>query len=425
MRLVFRNGVVYTMNRERPVADGFIVEDGIIVSLDTPQSADERMIDLRGRTVLPGLIDSHTHFVSYCCDVLTGVDISGCDSAREAAEAVGEALHDGLADRAKGWVVGGGWDKNRWPGDEFPDKDVLDAVVGDRPVALYSRDCHAVWLNTVALEEVGVTQGSQDPPGGEIRREADGRPNGILLDSAMEPVRQAVPPPSEDQLLEAVRGGIRLANSLGITGIVSCEGRDAFRVLSRLAAEAAPALRTWATIPEGSLAAIEQIGLGGGVGNPYFGVVGLKIMLDGSLGSQTAYLEEPYQEADDETYRGLLLKDGAQLGDLVQRAAALGLPSFIHAIGDAACELAISTLERYGNEITGHRIEHAQLLKDDHPGRMAEIGVIASVQPAHLGDDVPLVQRHWGKRSSRAYALRDLAKAGVVLAFGSDVPVAP
>ncbi len=420
MEIHFRNCRVHTMNRDRPIATSFAVAGNRIGPVGT--DPDSRSVDLGGRTVIPGIIDSHTHFVSYCTDVLSGIDLGPACSLDEALQILSESrCEDSEGDE---WIRGGGWDKNAWPGDAFPNRQDLDAVIPDRPVALYSRDCHALWLNSAALNTLGIGPETQSPPGGSILRDRGGEPTGILLDSALDTARAAIPQPTDHVVKSAVCAGSSVALSQGITGLVSCEGALAFRVLSSMARHGRFDLRTWITLPEDALDAATTIGITGGLGNDHFRILGLKVMLDGSLGSQTAYMDDPYAGASDTDYRGLLLHDSEQLQSLVTRAAALDLPAVIHAIGDSACEMAISALEALGRPDLRHRIEHAQLLRDDHPGRLYRGRIIASVQPSHLGDDIALMRRHWGERAQRAYALGSMMEAGVSLAMGSDVPVA-
>ncbi len=424
MRIAFENCIVYTMDPSRPVADSLTIDgDAIVAAGEVAHSTRER-IDLGGRTILPGMIDSHTHFVEYCVNVLSGVDLRRAEGMEHALELLASTVDIENTGPGK-WVRGGGWDKNRWSTDRFPGRRDIDGVIEDRPVALMSRDCHALWVNSRALEAAGISAQTPDPAGGEIARDGRGDPTGILLDTAMNMVLDLVPPPPADRLGKAVETGMLEAASLGLTGVVSCEGATAFRVLGRMGREKTMPLRIWMTIPSESLEAAERIGLMGGMGDDRFEVLGVKIMLDGSLGSQTAYMDRPYSSSSD-GYRGLSLLSRDELRDLVRRAAALDMPPVIHAIGDAACELAISSLERLDRGDLRARIEHAQLLRDDHPARMAARGIIASMQPAHLADDIPLIGRHWGEdRGRRAYRLGDLANAGVPLALGSDVPVAP
>jgi len=390
----------------------------------TPHASSDRLVDLEGRTVIPGIIDSHTHFVQYCSDVLAGMDLGGCDDLDEIAHRVMDGAAKMSPTPTDAWLRGGGWDKNVWPGDVFPDRKALDAWVSDRPVALMSRDCHALWVNSRALEISGVDHRTPDPPGGVIARDADGSPKGILLDSAMDLVRAHIPPLRGANLQAALDKGFAQALSLGITGIVACEGAHALHAMARRAVDGQLPLRTWLTIPDDSLGALEALGLCGGIGDDFFRIFAVKVMLDGALGSQTAYVDAGYPGADG-IDRGLLLHTTGQLRGIVRRAADLDLPVAIHAIGDAACERALVAVEDEAVRHLRHRIEHAQLLRPDHPDRMTQAGIVASMQPAHLSDDIPLIERHWPGREHRAYAFASLARAGAVLAFGSDVPVAP
>ena len=425
MTRTFYNGRIFTMGSNHPIANYLTVSGDRIKDVGWSSGPFEKGIDLAGETVIPGIIDSHTHFVRYATQLLGGIDLGPAGSLEEALSIVSEDLSVESHESSNRWIRGGGWDKNVWPNDRFPTRGDLDSVIGDRPAAFFSRDCHAIWVNTRALREAGIDRKTRAPLGGVIRRDTAGEPTGVLLDAAIDLVTPVIPPLSDEAMISAVQRGIKFAASFGITGFVACEGNDAFRVLSQMARNQSLDARVWLTIPHNTLNAVEALGLTGGWGNEFLQILGMKVMLDGSLGSQTAYLDAPYTSSKDGSFYGIKLVSEDELLALVRRAQEADLPAVLHAIGDAACEQAISVLEQTGGARLRHRLEHAQLLRRDHPKRMRRLGVVASVQPAHLCDDIPLIHRHWHDRSERAYPLASLSEVGVRLAFGSDLPVAP
>ncbi|NOT08347.1 MAG: amidohydrolase family protein, partial [Gemmatimonadales bacterium] len=290
------------------------------------------------------------------------------------------------------------------------------------PVFLDSLDVHAAWVNSAALDRAGVTRDTPDPPGGRIARDAAGEPTGLLLERAVDIVRHVVPAPAPGRLRAALLRGQREAHRLGITGLHDVEDLQVLEAFRGLEAEDLLRLRVLFHPPVGALTALVERGFRSGRRTRWITNGGVKLFLDGSLGSRTAWMLAPYEGSRD---RGMPLVDADQAARAVEMAAAAGIAATVHAIGDAAVRRALDILEPLPRLALPHRIEHFQCVDDADLGRAASSGIVLSMQPAHILVDIPLAERHWGRRGRGAYAFRRLTGLGSTLAFGSDTPVAP
>lgn len=376
----------------------------------TPR-AELPFYDLPATLLTPGFVDGHTHFAMWALN-RTRVDLAGAATRAEAVARVARGV------RLDGWILGQGYDPNGWQAP--PTRAALDAVLAEVPVALESHDVHAMWLNTAALRRCGIDRSTPDPEGGRIARDAAREPTGVLLERAVRLVRPHLPVAGGDRLLETVAAAQAEAHRLGVTGIHDVEGREAFEVFQRLERDDRLRLRVLMGIPLEDLDAAIAGGLRSGTGSDWVTIAGVKMFLDGALGSQTAWLLEPYEGTQDD---GIPLMGFEEARQAARRAAAAGLASTIHAIGDAAVRRALDLLEPLPRPALPHRIEHLQLAHPADLPRAARRGIVASVQPAHLLTDIPIVERHWGRRGVWAYAFRSLLAAGTRVVFGSDVPV--
>jgi len=369
------------------------------------------LIDLPDSLVTPGVVDGHTHFAEWAVG-RQRVNLSGC---RTLAEAVARAAKGVVTD---GWIQGQGFDANEW--DTPPSRAALDQVLPNTPAAFDSHDVHALWVNSAALAECGIDRSTHDPAGGRIVRDAAGEPSGLLLEHAVRLVHRHLPRVSPDHLLGAVRAAQSAAHQLGVTGIQNVEGADALGAFEKLEAEDALRLLVLAHLPADGLYAALRVGLRSGWGSPWLVTGGVKLFLDGALGSQTAWMLEPYEGTLD---RGIVLTEEPAAREALTAAARGGIAATVHAIGDAAVRRALDIIEQLPQAAIPHRIEHLQLVHPDDLGRAARAGIVASMQPAHLLTDIPLIDRHWGARGAGAFAFRTLLSAGTPLVFGSDVPV--
>jgi predicted amidohydrolase YtcJ len=361
--------------------------------------------------VTPGFVDGHTHLALWALN-RRRVQLTGCRTREDALAQVAAARP------VQGWIVGQGWDANQWK--TQPDRYALDAVQGG-PVYLDSLDVHAAWVNSAALSAAGLTRDTPDPYGGRIVRDATGEPTGLLLERAVELMIAHLPEPPHDLLDASLREAQTEAHRLGVTGIHNVEAMPILSAFQRMADSGSLQLRVLFHPPVGALPELIQRGLRSGAGSEWLTIGGIKLFLDGSLGSRTAWMLEPYAGSRD---RGMPITSEAEARDAVTQAAAHGIASTVHAIGDAAVRRALDLLSGVPRAGLPHRIEHFQCVHPDDFDRAAEAGIFVSMQPAHLLTDIPLVDRHWGQRGDGAYAFRSLIQRHTPMVFGSDVPVA-
>ena len=426
--IAFLNGRVYTQEVGQPLARAVGVlgnriaavgsDDEVLAAL--PSRADR--VDLHGRAVLPGFVDAHFHLLQYCRsrERLRLDGVASLDAVRAlVARAAGTASPGS-------WVLGGGWDRSLWGG-EFPTRGDLDAVSDGHPVCLFSRDVHAVWVNTVGLELAGIRRETPDRPGGRILRELDGTPSGILLEAAGQPVRDLGDRPSLEASIALVRQYQDDLPRVGLTALHNLEGALALRALASLELAGALRLRVFAGLWREALEAITTVGLHTGFGGDRLRIGLLKLFADGSLGSGTAALLAPYEGCPNDC--GIATADRDELVELMRRARAAGIGVATHAIGDAAVRTVLDAAEVVRADPDGQdqilRIEHAQLVDPEDLARFGRLDVIASMQPSHATSDRLIAERGWGARCKTGYPWRSLLDGGAQLAFGSDCPVEP
>jgi predicted amidohydrolase YtcJ len=414
---IVRGGRIHARVGGKPVEALLIREGRVVVSggeaeAHAAASPGVVVVDVGGAAVTPAVTDAHVHLTAWAL-ARRRVDLAG-------VRTLDAALRRIAAHPSGEWILGRGWDPNRWGA--FPTRQALDAVAPDRPALLESHDFHAAWLNSAALRACGIDRDTPDPEGGSILRDAAGEPTGVLLENARVPALERVPVPSRAEAGEALLDAQREAHRLGVAGVHSVEptGLADFGAL-RDGGELR--LRVLQHLPLMHLDAAIEVGLRSGLGDGWLRLGGIKMFLDGALGSRTAWLREPYEGTAGD--RGIQTLPSEEFRRIVARAAEAGLTTAVHAIGDAAVELALEVLAAAGRPAAmPHRIEHLQLCPPHLWERVARSGVVASMQPAHLRTDVAAAERHWGHGRSRgAYAFGALQRAGALLAFGSDVPV--
>jgi predicted amidohydrolase YtcJ len=390
---------------------GLIRKVGPAASIAREIPAGTPHYDLPNTLITPGFVDGHTHFALWALN-RRRVQLAGTRTRESALDAVAGAAP------AQGWVIGQGWDANEWP--VAPDRHALDAVQ-PLPVYLDSLDVHAAWVNSAALRAAGITRDTPDPFGGRIVRDAAGEPTGLLLERAVELITPHLPQPPAEAIDAALQDAQSEAHRLGVTGIHNVETLSVRAAFERLEAHDRLRLRVLFHPPVASLPELIQQGERSGQGSRWLTTGGVKMFLDGSLGSRTAWMLEPYERSRD---RGMPITSASDAGTAMRMAADAGLASVVHAIGDAAVRRALDLMTGLPRVSLPHRIEHFQCVHPDDVGRASAANVVLSMQPAHLLTDVPLVDRHWGSRGRGAYAFRTLLRHGAPLVFGSDVPVA-
>jgi predicted amidohydrolase YtcJ len=384
-------------------------------------------VDLRGRTILPGLTDAHLHLQNYSL----GLQKVDCETGtlEECLQRVSERVR---ATKPGEWVLGHGWNQNEWglpAGQEgFPSAADLDALAPDHPVYLTAKSLHAAWANSAAMRLANIGPDTPDPRDGRIQRDASGRATGILVESAMDLVADCLPDVSLAAIVEAIAQAQPMLWRMGLTGVHDYDRRDSFMALQQLHAQGLLKLRVNKSIPVESLEHASALGLRTGFGDDMLWIGSVKAFMDGALGPHTAAMFQPY--LNEPANRGILNMDAEELFEHGRRAADAGLSMAVHAIGDRANHEVLNAYEQlrgYESEHNlphlRHRIEHVQVLHPDDVPRLAQLGVIASMQPIHATSDMPVADRYWGERSALAYAWRSQLQHGAHLAFGSDAPV--
>lgn len=427
--LAIVNTKVWTVSKTQPAAEAVAVKGDRIIAVGSDADVREtigshtRVIDAGGKLVLPGFNDAHVHFFSGGFS-LTGPRLRQAKNAEEFVE----LLRHHVANLPKGkWVTVGQWDHEAWPGQELPTRWLIDPVTPDNPVMLRRLDGHIAVANTPALELAGITRDTPNPPGGKIARDPDsGEATGVLIDRAQSLVGRVIPAPTDEEYVEAAQAAMRHAAALGVTSVQSIGPAAEFRVFQRLRAARQLATRVNAVLTE-SAAAIGRIGLLPGFGDPLLRTGAVKMLVDGSLGAQSALLFEPYE--DDPSTSGLMIHPEDELRRMTEEADAAGLQIVMHAIGDRATHLALNALERavalHGRRDARHRVEHAQVVQPGDRSRFSRLCVIASIQPSHCTDDMRWIEKRLGSRARHAYPFRSLLDAGARTALGTDWPVEP
>jgi len=432
--LVLVNGKVWTGDPGRPWAEAVAVRDGTIFAVGTAaelkalSASGAKLVDLGGSLVLPGFIDSHTHFLAGGF-ALKSIQLREAKSREDFVARIAAKARELGPGR---WIVNGDWDHQQFSPVELPRKDWIDAATPDNPVCVNRLDGHMILANSLALKLAGVTGTTPVPPGGEIVKDpATGEPTGILKDTAMDLVYAKIPEPSFAEKLEAAEASVRHAAENGVTSVHEMADASSFEVFEELARLGRLTTRVHVYVPITEVDALARLKLKSPFGNPYLKLAGLKGFMDGSLGSATAYFFEPY--TDDPKTVGLLNGQMFPEGIMEKRileADRAGLQLAIHAIGDRANSMLIDMYEKAvtanGPRDRRWRVEHAQHMRPADIVRFGRLGLVAAVQPYHLIDDGRWAEQKIGpERVKTTYAFGSLRRAGAVLAFGSDWTVAP
>lgn len=384
-----------------------------------------RVVDLAGRLVVPGFNDAHVHFIDGGFGLLS-VDLRPAKTEADFVKRLGD--HAKTLPKAT-WIQQGNWDHEAWPSKALPTRQLVDAATPDHPVFVSRLDGHMALANSLALKLAGVTRDTKDVDGGTIVRDAAGEPTGILKDNAQELVSRVIPEASREMNLRAARAGLKEAARVGVTTIQDNSTVDALPTYQELRARGELTARFYVwRYASSSLAPLLATGVRTGLGDDWIRLGALKILSDGSIGSATAALYEPFVSNPAST--GLLLHTPDELGRMISEADAAGFQLAVHAIGDRANSLVLDAFERAaaadGPRDRRFRVEHAQHVRAADIARYKALGVVASVQPSHCIDDMRFVEHHVGaKRLPDAYRWRSFLDAGVPLAFGTDWFVEP
>jgi predicted amidohydrolase YtcJ len=415
------------------IRDGRVAFAGSAIDLETRADPHTLRIELEpGEIAIPGLTDAHLHVIDAAL-AATQVDLSTAATLDEGLERIAQGAR---RVPAPGWIFGGGWDQRRWGG--WPTADALERVAPGRLVALHSFDHHCLWVSRATLAAAGIDRATPDPDGGVIRRATDGEPEGALLENATGLIEHVVPAPDSDTVARAIETlGLELLR-LGVVGahdpryLAPDPANRAFDMYIGMADSGDLPIRVHVGVrAEGLDDAIARgfrsgQALGGAdarrAGRLSMGW--LKLFADGTLASRTAALLEPVEGTDN---RGMFTTPPEQMAELVNRAAAGGIATKIHSIGDAAVRTSLDLLGPTASKVAlMPRLEHVQLCHPDDRARFGALGVAASVQPVHVREDAETARRDWGARAeANGYTWRSLLDAGAVVAFGTDAPVEP
>jgi predicted amidohydrolase YtcJ len=424
--LAIRGDTVLTMNPGSPIAEAVGVRGGEIAAVGSWADVSAmcgrktEVIDAGNHDVIPGFVDGHFHLLDYARGFLR-LSLVGARSLEECVERVADAHRSTPEDE---WITGRGWNHDDWDRPCWPHRRDLDEAVGDRKVFLTRKDGHSGWLSTAALKACGLWDAGTDLVG--LRMEdgdGQGRPTGLVHEHALDRAWDGVPDPSDEQTRDCLLRACTVLNRLGITAVHDCGGGAVVSHLRLLEDAGLLTLRCWATLSPESLSRWEESQESVPCTDSRVHVGGLKVFVDGSLGSRTAFLTEPYE--DDPSNRGILLLSRDELTHLLARAAEQDLCLVAHVIGDGAVREVMDAVEGFTGKTRGIRLEHLQLI---HPGDVPRLGrypYVASMQPYHLSTDIRVAGRAWGGRCRKAYAWASVAARVPVLAFGSDCPVEP
>jgi predicted amidohydrolase YtcJ len=402
------------------------IQKGKILAVGTVEALAKahpgaRRLDLPGGTLLPGFIEGHAHVGSLGA-LSHEVDLGGLESLPETLGRIREwsTVH------TEGWLIGRGWDQNRWPAKAFPRARDLDALTGARPAMFERVDGHAAWVNTAALAVAGIGRQTRDPDGGRILKDAQGQPTGILLDAAIHMVEKHIPSATDAELEARIKAGLLALRADGFSAVADM-GVDARSLAAyrRLAKTGALPIRVFAYLAHDHGLMLKELRRPRPKKLSFLQVQGVKFYLDGALGSRGARLLAPY--ADEPTTQGLWVTDPAKVAADASATLRAGYQPAIHAIGDAANRAALDLLAgamKRGRPALPPRIEHAQIVTAEDAARFGRLGIVASVQPVHCTSDHRWTPARLGpERLDEAFPWRNFVKGGALLAFGSDAPV--
>ncbi len=434
--IVLFNGSIATQNPIKPFAQAVAIGQGTILAVGGnddivhPAGPGTEKIDLDGRLVVPGFIDTHIHFYEWSLN-RQGVKLDDLTCLEDLLTRVRQAA----VDRPPGqWIMGQGWNETDWTEPRMPTRETLDRAAPAHPVLLWRCDLHLAAANSVALRLAGIDAGTPDPPEGRIERNPTGEPSGILRELAINLVRQVVAPPGADGILEAFGDAAMALHRRGVTGICDVrlmadrDGASSLQTFQRLDRNAQLDLRSWVTLPGDRLDDIIGLGLQTGFGNDRLRLGHVKYFSDGGMGARTGWMIDPYLDAQ----RGMPLMDMAVLAREIHKADDAGLSVMVHAVGDRANRELVDIFENleFKRAQSGspalaipHRMEHVQMIRPEDAHRLQRLNVALCVEPANMVLDINLIDSAVGEKGKWAYAFRRLMDTGRPVMFSSDCPV--
>lgn len=431
---ILYNGNIITQDEKEKRASAVAISNGRIIAVGMDDdilelaTAGTKKENLEGQTIIPGLIDAHLHW-QWTARSLTEVDVFEVPDKQVAVQRVAERVAMVVPGE---WITGHGWSQAFWKDDSFPSAADLDPISPNNPVYLRAKSGHAIWVNTAALQVTGVTANTPDPEGGHIGRDESGNPTGILFENAIDLIFSKIPHPSVEEISMQMKAAQKLALASGLTGFHDFDGPVCFQALQLMRERGELALRVVKNINDPHIKHAHALGIRWGFGDDWIRIGGLKIFADGALGPRTALMVDHY-EGEPDNY-GIRVTDKEDMLQWVKTATLAGMPSTIHAIGDLAVRDVLDVYEAVRKveaahgikpEQRRHRIEHVQIIHPADKHRLAELKIIASMQPIHATSDYIMADKHWGARSELAYNPRLQLDQGVMVAFGSDSPIDP
>lgn len=431
-KIAFINGKIYTVDDKNPIAESVITERNKIIFVGSNQEAKKiidsntKVIDLKGKLMLPGFIDAHTHFISGGF-YLMGINLRNAKSTSEFKNIIKE-----YAEKNHGkWITGGNWDHESWEIKVLPNKNWIDEFTKETPVFIERYDGHIALANSLALKLAGINANTPDPEGGLIEKDPEtGELTGILKDNAMSLIYSIIPEQSDEDYKKACLIALEEAKKFGVTSIQDITYKQDLKTYQAIEKDGKLTCRVYTRLPISNFKHLTELGIESGFGSDKIKLGSLKAFADGSLGASTAWFFEPYVQ--DTTNYGLPMEIVTN-GDLEKWAFDADLNKLqlsIHAIGDKANSFILDLFEKIKNKNPNwdrrFRIEHAQHIRFQDIPRFKQIGVIASVQPYHCIDDGVWAEKRIGpERIKYTYPFRSFIDNGVMLCFGSDWTVAP
>ena len=424
---IFLNGKFFTGDTNIPECEAVAVHGNTIIACGSSKDLKSDFlryeeIDLAGKRVLPAFTDAHTHFLSYCLKQ-DQIDLNGVDSLEECLVIIQKKIAQIPAGL---WIKGSGWNQNLWNPVNYPSRFDLDKLSTIHPICLEARDAHTSWVNSMALKMAGIDPSTNFDSTGQILKDNKGEPTGIIKEEARRLIWEAMGEESVEERITSLKKGMRLAHQNGLCGVHCMETIKDFEAYQLMHDRDELKVRVNFYLPIRYLDHVISFGMKSGFGNEWVRFGGMKIFLDGTLGSQTAHMIEPFKNGMPDNY-GMEIIDQEVVNDLVLKSAQNDIACAIHAIGDRANRKALNAYERQKNILPEkklrQRIEHCQLLHPDDIPRFGKLNVIASMQAIQIPEDIDAANKFWGARSRYAYPFRSLLNSHATIALGSDMPI--
>lgn len=433
--MILYDGRFYTLDADKPRAEAVAVQSGRLLAVGDNAEIKKlagpstQKIGLGGRTVLPGMMDSHFHFYTWA---MGRRDLELADAV--SLEDVLNRVQRTAENRPPGeWILGQGWNEFDWPQPIMPSRKALDAVAPEHPVALWRCDLHLVAVNSAALRLAGIQAQTPDPPDGVIEKDGSGQLTGILRELAPNLIKAVIPEPGGNEIMEWMGKGIAHLHTLGLTGVHDIrlmgglEGPPALKAWQLLNEQGKLDLRCWVSLPGERLEEIASVGFRTGLGDDRLRIGHLKYFADGGMGARTAWVLESYLDA---AY-GMPLGSMEVLGRAIRKAEQAGLAVMVHAIGDRANREVLTVFEDLeksrGNKgippALPHRIEHAQFIRPEDIRRLARMDMAVCAQPHNMILDINMIDACVGPLGRWTYPYKAMIDAGVRVLLSSDAPV--